>query len=216
MKKSIYSALAVFTMLFGAQFTTSAQVEEGSFLIDPYIGAPTINIWWENVVDLTGSENIRTIGGPLGYGGRMSYMVADNFGIGLDVNFVKSGYEYENICEGCGSQYDTVTMSYNDIVSTYRFESNVLRVMLRMDYHFVQTENLDVYFGAAAGYKYAKRVGYIDGQEDASVGITGAFIPVAIRAAIGMRYYFIPNLGLHLELGGGGGQIIEGGISVKI
>ena len=214
MKKVIFTALAALTMILGTQSNASAQVEQGNFIIDPYVGAPTINIWWKNLVDLSGTS-ATTIGPPIGFGGRMSYLVSDNFGIGLDFNYVKSGYQYSDICYSCGD-YDTLTGTYPDVEQTYRFESNVMRIMVRMDYHFVQTENLDVYLGVAAGYKYAKRTGYLDGQVDASVGWSGALIPVATRAAIGMRYYFIPNLGLHLELGVGGGQVIQGGVSVKI
>lgn len=214
MKKMIFAAVAAFGMLFGAQFSATAQVEEGSIIIDPYIGAPTINIWWKNLVDLD-QANSSTVGPPIGFGGRFSYLVSDNFGIGLDVNYVKSGYEFTDVCLGCGD-WDTTSMSYADVEQTTRFESDVLRIMIRMDYHFVQTENLDVYLGVGAGYKYAKRVGYLDGVVNGNIGWTGAAIPVATRVGIGMRYYFIPNLGLHLELGAGGGQLIEGGISVKI
>ena len=214
MKKMIFAAVAALGMLFGSQFSAKAQVEEGNFIIDPYVGVPTINIWWKNLVDLD-QANSGTVGPPIGFGGRLSYMVSDNFGIGIDFNYVKSGYQYTSICYSCGD-WDTTSMSYEDVEQEYRFESNVMRIMIRMDYHFVQTENLDVYLGIGAGYKYANRQGYVDGVVDGSVGWSGAAIPVATRAAIGMRYYFIPNLGLNLELGLGGGQIIEGGISVKI
>ncbi|MBD3637153.1 MAG: outer membrane beta-barrel protein [Crocinitomicaceae bacterium] len=207
MKRTIFAAVAAFGMIFGAQTNATAQVEEGTFIIDPYVGAPTANVWWKSFENET---DFRAVGGPVGYGGRLEYMVADNFGVGLDVNFAKTGYEYT--CEQCGD-WDTTTQMYTD--ETIGYEANKLRIMIRLNYHFVQTEAVDVYTGVGVGYKYVKRTAYIDGDVDASYSYP-SLIPVAFRAALGMRYYFIPMLGLHLELGIGGGQIMEAGISVKI
>jgi hypothetical protein len=89
--------------------------------------------------------------------------------------------------------------------------------MLRLNYHFVQTETVDVYFGVGAGYKHVTRTAAwndITDENDASV--TGSLLPVAFRLGLGGRYYFHPNIGMNFELGLGGGGILQAGLAVKI
>lgn len=207
MKRTIIAALAAFGILTGASTQAVAQVEAGSFMIDPYVGVPTGNMWWQALANETDFE---TVGAPISFGGRIEYMVADNFGMGIDANYVVTGYEYT--CVGCGS-YDTVSMSYANY--TTGFKAKKLRIMLRLNYHFVQTENLDVYLGVGAGYKNVNREFTIDGENDGSATIP-TLIPVAVRFALGGRFYFHPNIGLNFELGAGGGGIIQAGVAVKI
>lgn len=211
MKRIIFAAAAAFGILFGAQFSATAQVEQGSFIIDPYVGAPTGNMWWNNFEN---EDNFKTVGGPIGYGGRLEYMVADNFGVGLDVNYVKTGYEYTSTCLGCGA-YDSTSMTYADVTETIGYEAKKLRIMVRMNYHFVQTEALDVYAALGVGYANKDRTFYLDGEVDGDASIP-TIIPIATRFALGMRYYFAPYIGVNFELGAGGGQIAQLGVSVKI
>ena len=214
MRKSIFFGIAFFGLLLGTSNKASAQVEEGTFLIDPYVGAPTWNFWWGNT-DLEGFfgsdyTDYRTVGSPVSFGGRLEYMVADNFGIGLDGHYAPAGFQLS-----ADNPDDTLI----GVFQTARYEANRLRIMLRVQYHFVQTENLDVYLGVGAGYRRVTRTLYWDGAEDPNSNfslLSGSAQPVAVRVGIGVRYHFIPNLGVHIELGAPGGGVIQGGISVKI
>lgn len=206
MKRTLIAAVAAFGILFGAN-TATAQVEEGNFLIDPYVGAPTFNIWWKSVEDVTDAD-FSTVGPPISFGGRFEYMVADNFGLGVDGNYAITGFQ------------DT-RVNFDDTLSTeqnFKYTANRLRIMLRLNYHFVQTENLDVYAGFGAGYRNVKRTVYWNDSEDpeSTYAITGFNIPVAFRIALGGRYYFNDFIGLNFELGAWGGSIIQGGLAIKV
>lgn len=202
MKRVIFAAIAACGILFGTAYKAEAQVEQGSFMIDPYVGFPTANMGWSLLNDI-GGDNFSTVGPPVSFGARFEYMVADNFGLGLDGNYVKAGYSYTD------PDYYGI-----DSAAVYSYSTQRIRVMLRLNYHFVQTENLDVYLGFGAGYKHVIRTAEWDEVADAS--ISGALIPIAFRVAMGGRYYFHPNIGLNFELGLGGGGILQAGLAIKI
>lgn len=205
MKRTI-TAMAIGLMAtMGFNTTAVAQVEQGNFIIDPYIGFPTANLGWGALTD---EVNFSTVGPPISFGGRAEFMAADNFGVGLDVNYVISGYKYtdENY------YYDATTNVYSD--AEYKYTAKKLRAMIRLNYHFVQTDQLDAYFGVGAGYRNVNRSITIDGNPDNSTSLT--LIPVAFKLAIGGRYYFSDNLGAMLELGTSGGSAIQFGLSIKI
>ena len=189
--------------------TAVAQVEQGNIIIDPYIGVPTSNLLWGS---LTGNEDFSTVGPPVSFGGRVEFMAADNFGVGLDINYVITGYQYTET----DYFYDDETDEYSD--ANFKYSAKKLRAMLRLNYHFVQTDQLDAYFGVGAGYRNVKRTaayeydGLIE-DDEASTSVT--LIPVSFRLAFGGRYYFTDNIGANLELGLGGGSPIQLGVSFK-
>ncbi|MEX1000861.1 MAG: outer membrane beta-barrel protein [Crocinitomicaceae bacterium] len=208
MKRKITLITATALLFLGGTNTANAQVEQGSIIIDPYVGAPTWNVWWSSVTD-TNIDGYKTAGSPVSFGGRFEYMVADNFGIGLDANYAPAGFQYNE-----DNPHDTI----NDI-QEFKFLSTRFRIMLRLNYHFVQTENLDAYVGFGAGYRQVTRRVFYDGvdyTEESGFGLlNGSSMPVAVRLAIGARYYFHPNIGLNVEMGTSGGGLIQGGVSVK-
>jgi hypothetical protein len=95
------------------------------------------------------------------------------------------------------------------------YKSKKLRAMARLNYHFVQNDRLDAYAGFAGGYKNVNRsiatndTNYDDGS------INGALIPVSFRIAVGTRIYFTDNIGGMIELGAGGGALLQFGLSAK-
>lgn len=209
MKRVIFAAVAACGILVGTSYKAEAQVEQGSFMIDPYVGAPTWNVWWGNVIDFNAVDNYSTTGAPISYGARFEYMVADNFGIGLDGNYAGAGFQYDDI-----NTDDTL-----NTIQSLKFRSDRIRVMLRLNYHFVQTENLDVYLGFGAGYRNVTRTVWWDDVQDDNSTLdfaTGNSQPIAVRLALGGRYYFHPNIGLNFEMGISGGGIIQAGLAIKI
>lgn len=184
-------------------------VMTGNILFDPYFGIPTGNILWNN----GSGDNYKVNGGQFAYGGRLEYMIADDLGIGVDVNYVKTGYSYDSL--SVTSTYNATTGQY-DIDSTsglYDYTAQKTRIMIRINKHFVQTDNVDAYFGAAAGYRLVSRAYSFAGNPLAEQD--EALIPVAFRLALGARFYFTQNIGAHVELGAFGGQIIQAGLALK-
>jgi len=204
------TAIAIVGLTFGINNSAVAQVEQGSIMIDPYVGFPTANAWWGQALSLSNAtSDFSTAGSPVSFGGRFEYMVADNFGLGLDVNYAIAGYKYSD------AEYSIDTAG-NYVAGEFKYTSKKLRAMLRLNYHFVQTETVDVYFGVGAGYKHVVRTAAWDGLiDDNDASVTGSFLPVAFRIALGGRYYFHPNIGMNFELGLGGGGILQAGLAVK-
>jgi len=208
----------------------SQAVMQGNIVIDPYIGGPNtknmntyddpglsfvdalvVGFDENDVVDGT----FKTLGGLLSYGGRVEYLLSDQFGIGVDFNYMKAGFETQVV----DSLYNTQTMQY-DSLAIYNLGKTkaTTRAMVRLTYHFIQNDRVDAYSAFAAGLKIVKRVVTNDSPYGFDEPLLGedALIPIALRIAVGTRIYFTDNIGMNLELGLLGGSILQAGISVKI
>lgn len=184
------------------------QVEKGDIIIDPYVGVMQSNMLRSEPNDVNEVTNWKLNGGQLAYGGRFEYMLADKFGLGVDVNFVKSGSQYD---------YTGTDSLGNSTVYSWDYTAKKIRAMVRMNYHFVQNERVDAYLGGGVGYKHTTRVWTIsDPNNQNDLSQEKALIPVAFRLAIGTRVYFTQNIGAMIELGLGGGTPLQFGLSVKI
>ena len=186
-------------------------VMTGNILFDPYFGIPTGNILWNNGGD-TG-DNYKVNGGQFAYGGRLEYMIADGLGLGVDVNYVKTGYSYDSV--SVNYNYNATTGQYDTLLNSglYDYTAQKTRIMVRINKHFVQTDNVDAYFGVGAGYRLVSRAYSYDGEPLAEQD--EALIPVSFRLALGARFYFTQNIGAHIELGAFGGQVIQAGLALK-
>jgi hypothetical protein len=202
MKKKITILVSIITL--GLSFNGNAQaVSEGNVIIDPYYGYPNFGKTFLN--SLEGVENTTVTGiGPMGL--RMEYMMAPKFGLGID--FIYNSVNVSGTIDSLNSD-GTVYKSYDAKIFSQRY-----RPQIRMNYHFVATDNLDAYFGVGVGANI-RRIGtktdYPNYDDNA---VSGSLIPVSMRVALGTRYYFTENIGLNLELGLGG-PFISGGVSVK-
>ena len=203
--------IAGFGFIMSPSLFAQSPVMQGSILIDPYIGFPTSNSMWNNGGD--GEDNYKVNGGQLSYGGRFEYMIADDFGIGIDANFVTCGYNFDQI--DSISVYDPNTGTYSDSITSnnYDYTAKRTRIMVRINKHIVQTETVDAYIGVGAGYRLMSRVWQTNGVNDLEQ--EEALIPIACRLAIGARFYFTDNIGAHIELGALGGSVIQAGVAVK-
>lgn len=205
-------------LLLGASFmvgsNVNAQVEQGSILFDAYYGFPnsTVSLYKGSITN-TDAE-IRGIGGT---GFRFEYMTTDNLGIGIDFNYTYGSAEYSDT--DTVTVYNPTTMQNEDSLYSYSVSRSVtkIRAMFRLNYHFVQTDVVDAYVGFGAGYKYRNTswVASNGSNETELGGLFDGLFPVAVRVALGVRYYFIPNLGINAELGLGGGPVVSGGIALK-
>ena len=197
--------------LLSSTLNAQSPVTTGNVIIDPYIGFPQSNT---TRTEPTGAVNYKLNGGLLSFGGRAEYMIAENFGVGIDVNYVKSGSNYDLN----DTLYSFNTQMYDSLVSyNWDYTAQKTRIMARLNYHFVQNDRVDAYVGFGAGYKFAKRAWTIEDPNGSSDGLDQdkALIPIAVRVAVGTRIYFTENIGAMLELGVGGGGILQFGLSAK-
>lgn len=216
----------ILTLIAGIVITGTAMaqspVTQGNFIIDGYAGIPN----WANSLlynqydpdQTTGEQsnvsNYKVNGSMLSYGGRFEYMVAENLGIGVDVNYEVSGFNFDYD----DAVYDTVSMTYSPVAMNYDYKAKKLRAMFRLNYHFVQNDRVDAYTGFGAGYKNVSRVAYEENKvtnERTEVDGPKALIPVTMRLAIGTRVYFTENIGAMVELGAFGGALLQFGLSAK-
>lgn len=209
----------IFTLIGAAILSTSSlnaqiPVEEGNMIIDVYAGIPN---WANSMIynqydgNNTSVSNYKVNGGMLSYGGRFEYMLADNMGIGADVNYEVSGFNYDYI----SSIYNETTFLYEDRNYNLDYRAKKLRAMVRLNYHFVQNDRVDAYAGFGGGYKNVNRTYETSDPNYDDSDLMGALIPVAFRLAIGTRIYFTDNIGAMIELGAGGGALLQFGLSAK-
>ncbi|MGB1103714.1 MAG: outer membrane beta-barrel protein [Crocinitomicaceae bacterium] len=207
MKRVLGFIGAVLIATIGFNNTAQAQVEEGNIIIDPYYGYPNFG---KSFFDLFVSDNnvagvsINALG-PAGL--RAEYMLADNFGLGVDFIY--------NSVSGSGT-VDSLAADGVTVVETYdaKLYSRRYRIHLRANYHFVQTGSLDAYVGFGAGTnirQFGVTSDYPNFNDDS---ISGSLIPVSARVALGARYYFTDNIGFNTELGLGG-PLLSLGLSLK-
>jgi hypothetical protein len=210
--------LTILSLAFIGTASAQTPVEQGNFIIDVYGGIPN----WANSIlynqydgTNTSVSNYKVNGGMLSYGGRFEYMLADNFGVGLDANYEVSGFNYDYL----NSIYDANTGNYYNVPYNYDYSAKKLRLMARLNYHFVQNDRLDVYAGFAGGYKNVNRVAYetntVTNVRTDAADLPKALVPVSMRIAIGTRIYFTDNIGAMVELGAFGGGLVQFGISAK-
>ena len=201
---TFFGALLVATIGFNS--SAYGQVEEGNIIIDPYYGYPNFGrSFFDLFVDENNIDGVQLNAfGPAGL--RAEYMLADNFGMGID--FIYNGVSGSGTIDSLNTD-GTTFASYDTKLYMRRF-----RIQLRANYHFVQTGSLDAYVGFGAGTNF-RQIGIktdYPNVDDESIGAT--LIPVSARIALGARYYFTDNIGFNTELGLGG-PLLSLGVSLK-
>jgi hypothetical protein len=196
--------------LFAAvALTSNAQIEQGKVLVDVYYGFPNfytavLKAANSNAVNSGSQLNITSKGiGPVGIRGE--YMVTDRLGLGLDMHYQSSTFQYNSN----GTDVNGNTVLYN-----YNFTTSKIVVMPSFKFHFLEEEKMDLYLQVAAGYGHrtfkttSTNPDYINSPK-----ISG-LVPVSFRVACGYRYFFTENIGINLALGIGG-PLISAGLALK-
>ena len=212
--KTSVLGLLFLMLLVNTKGISQTACHEGNFIIDPYLGFPALDLW--SSVDYNEiSDKGEYHGAPFSLGIRGEYLIADNFGIGLDVNYASFGYylldQYEE------TVYDESTGEVQTKIIDRERTSNVkkFRAMLRLNYHFVQNEKLDVLVGVGGGYRNVERTLNTNGTITDPYSEFDIPINFSFRLGLGMHYYFTDNLGLQLEFGTSGGGLLQLGLSAK-
>lgn len=203
MKKFIV-LLAFAACFFNIKTAKCQAVEEGNIIIDAYYGWPNL---WTSVLKSAYANDPGAYGVKVGtfgpVGGRFEYLLSDKVGLGIDVHSATSSVEWTE------KDIATGTITYN-----YKISANRLRICPRFNLHFGSSDKLDLYAAFGIGYKNTnmKFTSNDPTFNEDSGSIT--LIPVTWRAAMGIRYFFSPNIGAGLEMGLGG-VLATGGLAIK-
>jgi hypothetical protein len=146
-------------------------------------------------------------------------MIADKVGVGADINYEVSGFSFDYIDYQYDASGDVIYVNGDPQYTSYtdKYTAKKLRAMFRLNYHFFQSDKVDVYTGFAAGYKSVNREFTTTPSNPMSTNesFNQALIPISGRLAIGTKIYFTQNIGAHVELGVFGGGLIQFGLSAK-
>ena len=202
MKKLFLTITVIVLITLQSSSVSRAQsVEQGTIIIDPYYGASLSGTaLLEELFNPIEMEI--TLTGPVG--GRVEYMIANRFGMGIDVI-------YKQITGDFTAQDTTTSTIY-----TYQGVVTRTRIQVRFNYHLMaSTDKWDVYVGMATGTNSRKVVlSSIDDPKQELTFNNFQFLPFSARVAFGLRYYFANNFGFNAELGLGG-PLVTAGISIK-
>jgi len=196
--KTKLSKFGLTLLICSSSFFSNAQaVNQGEIITDIYSGGPNLyTSVLEAIYINSGNEEDIVFGGIPIIGGRFSYMATDKISIGAELN------------------YTTTTIDYRTNNYTYNITVPRIRAMLRFELHFGQSDQFDFYWPIAAGYN-STRYNFTTNDPNYKEETVKSLIPLAFRTGLGGRYFITPNIGLNLELGLGGGPIIEGGLAIK-
>lgn len=202
MKKKFHfiGALALACSIFSVSQTKAQALDEGDMLINAYFGFPNLysSVLKTAYANAGTNEEVGGIG-PIGLRGE--FMATDRIGIGVDINYANTYIKWSD---------DFTGTNYNYEVAVPR-----LRAMARFNFHFGNSDVFDFYAGVGAGYSSFSAT-YDSNDPNWIYEEVSNPLPVAFRACVGSTYFFSDFLGASLELGLGGGALMNFGVSVKL
>ena len=129
------------------------------------------------------------------YGIRLSYFLNNHISVGLDANYSSSEIGWE----ACIMNENPVTgdTTYN----WFNYQGTILkyRAIGQFKYHIKVTKHLDFYTGAGIGYDKLISKYKTDNPNEVFTQSGDSF--VTVRFNLGLRYYFLKNLGIGAEVG---------------
>ncbi len=195
--------------IYGTSSIVKAQsVEKGNVIIDGYYGFPNLmTVFFKAIAESNTDDPSLKVKGLGPFGGRVQYMVSDKIGVGLDVFYAKSSFEYTDRT----TDFNTgLPVTYN-----YKLVNSRPRFLLRADFHLGESDAVDPYFAVGLGYSAASyKFTTNDPVFDINIYNTRSLLPVAFRAAFGTKFYFAKFLGAGVEVGLGG-PLVTFGLSGK-
>lgn len=181
----------------------AAGLGNGDNTINLYYGVSIFNSLYKSAVANSAVGVGYSSLGPLGI--VYEHMMTDKVGLGAEIGYSKFSATY--------SEQDT-DPNGNIYTAHASLDWTVFRAQLRLNIHFVQNEKFDCYFLLSAGYKKTSfGVKYDDSYQHNNISYTLP-IPIGIKPGIGIRYFFIENLGLNVEIAIGN-PVMCGGLSFK-
>lgn len=141
--------------------------------------------------------------GPVGITGE--YLLNNMVGIGGEIGYSQTKLVYDLE----GSDNLGVINNYN-----YVWTVSTTRLMGRVNFHFGDNQNFDVYPFIGAGLRLTS-TRLKTNDPNLPLQLKANFFPFGVKPGLGLRYFFTPNFGIHTELALGT-PLISAGISFKL
>ena len=208
----MFKYLIFFLFLF-TKFTVSSQISfTSNQLIESYLGFPNLGRLSAQITDtsILEKQDQKFSGiGPSGF--RYSYMLSDDFSIGIELmyNALKENYRTS---QDVYMNNAWTLINKNMLVSTQR-----LRIHVRMNFHFSAFSDMsDSYLGLGFGTNNKWKKTSENGNVIEKIsGSEAVILPFSLRLCYGYRYFFNYNWGINGEVGLGG-PLLSLGLSYKI
>ena len=208
----MFKYLVFFIFLF-TKFTVSSQISfTSNQLIESYLGFPNLGRLSAQITDTSILEKQDQKFSGIGHSGfRYSYMLSDDFSIGIELmyNALKENYRTS---QDVYMNNAWTLINKNMLVSTQR-----LRIHVRMNFHFSAFSDMsDSYLGLGFGTNNKWKKTSENGNVIEKIsGSEAVILPFSLRLCYGYRYFFNYNWGINGEVGLGG-PLLSLGLSYKI
>lgn len=210
---SVFFAALLFTNSKAQDNSESDKcVKEGTFIIDGFYGYPYYIGKYVNDIskDNSTSTDYTNVTNLNHLGGKFEYMLNKVVGLGLEYTYASVNAKY--------NETRTVNVGGVNQLQTTNYTASITkqRILAKVNIHFATSKYLDPYATGGIGYKgvLAKTDNPYEVQDTQDLNQLLNILPISFRLGIGLRYYFIKNLGVGIEAGLGG-PIIQGGLSLK-
>ena len=194
--KKIFASSVIIFITYSSFAQNSSVFEKGTNVINAGIGLG--NVYW-------GGTGYSNSGLPISLQASFDHGITDKLGIGY-------------IGVGGIVGYTSYKFTGNDAGYSYTYTGTGILIAARATYHFALAapigEKLDPYVGVLAGYVIASS-SYSSTFASSGYGIYNKGSAVAAGAFVGAHYYFIPNFGVHAELGYNIISVFNTGITFK-
>lgn len=185
-------------------------VKQGKFILDAYYGYPYLFGSYIKQIATTNYSNVQVTN--LNHlGGKFEYMLNNIIGLGIDYTYASSVANY--------SETQSVYQNGANVNVTSNYTAKIIkqRMLAKINIHFATSKYLDPYATGGIGYKNSL-VSSNNINDQANVNdLNNSFLnilPIAFRLGIGLRYYFLENIGVCVEAGIGG-PLVQAGLSGK-
>lgn len=189
-----------------AQDDESSAVKEGDNTVNLYYGTSIIGSIYKNLAPADAFDFSTKVTGPFGL--MFEHMVTDGIGLGFEVGYGSTKINYHDELTYYGTNGQT-TDTYD-----YTMTFTTFRAMFRANFHFAHAEKFDAYALVNAGYRKTSFDFTSNDPTGTSSVSFNSPIPFGIKAGVGLRYFFVPAVGINLEIAAGT-PLISGGLSFK-
>jgi opacity protein-like surface antigen len=206
MKKSFSIAAAALMLFFvTAPKQAEAQKYQGQVVVGANGAFSLVGLFMTSVFNVAGNNitGLTTHTIP-GLSGTVDVGITDRFSLGIAHFYQSSNASWSSYTDSSG----------NTQTGDYHLRITRQNTAVRALFHFGDNDDLDPYFGIRLGYSYwstntnVPNSGYL---YDAA-RFTGHFWP---QALFGIRYFFVPNVGVNTEIALGFPYYLSAGVNVR-
>ena len=138
-------------------------------------------------------------------------MVSSSFSIGLDLVYETKRAEWSSFRD----EYNNATNEFNEVEYVGTYNVRRYKVMVRGSWFFVNTDRFTMNWANSVGFKAGGRE-LVDPGQFLDFSFSGRVFPIAIRTALGARFFVTPNINIHTEAALFGGGSLIAGLSYKL